>query len=161
MKTQNPDQGCERSGHGLNSYCFDTGDDRSNVQLQLTVLHTIWLRHHNQIAEVLSQINPHWSDEQLYQEARKIVGAMIQHITYNEFLPIVVGRHAMNKFGLNLVKYGYYHGYDPKINPGVRVEFQAAAFRFGHSIVPDTVDRYNKFHQKLGKICFLNFSLFF
>ncbi|KAH7642873.1 peroxidase-like [Dermatophagoides farinae] len=151
-KTKNPDQGCERSGRTSNSYCFDTGDTRSNVQLQLTVLHTIWLRHHNQIADVLSEINPHWSDEKLFQETRRIVSAMIQHITYNEFLPIVVGRQTMTKYGLNLQKFGYYHGYDAKINPGIRVEFQAAAFRFGHSIVPDTVDRFNKFHQKIDSV---------
>lgn len=153
-KVKNPDQGCERSGRTKNSYCFDTGDTRSNVQLQLTVLHTVWLRHHNQIADVLSEINPQWSDEKLFQETRRIVAAMIQHITYNEFLPIVVGRQTLTKYGLNLQKYGYYHGYDPKTNPGIRVEFQAAAFRFGHSIVPDTVDRFNKFHKKIGKKLF-------
>ncbi|KPM10364.1 oxidase/peroxidase-like protein, partial [Sarcoptes scabiei] len=118
-KTQNADNGCERTGHGSQSYCYDTGDDRSNVQIQLTVMHTVWLRHHNQIAEVLAEINPHWNDERIYQETRKIISAMIQHITYNEFLPIVVGRQAINKYGLNLAKYGYYHGYDSKINPGI------------------------------------------
>lgn len=46
---------------------------------------------------------------------------------------------------------GYYTGYDPKVNPGIRNAFQAAAFRFGHSLLTDTQDRYNKFHQKLGK----------
>ena len=64
--------------------CHNAGDDRNNEQFSLTTMHTIWVRHHNFIAEKLSIINPHWNDEKLYQEARKIVIAQIPHITYKE-----------------------------------------------------------------------------
>ena len=44
--------------------------------------HTLWVRQHNRLAKALSTLNPHWNDEQTFQEARRIVGSQMQHITY-------------------------------------------------------------------------------
>ena len=151
MKTGNPDRGCERTGRPRDLFCFEAGDRRANEQVPLTVLHTLFLREHNRVADYLAYQSAHASDEQLYQEARRIVIAQIQHITYNEFLPIILGDQIMRRYALNLSKSGYYKGYNDKLNAGVRLAFQAAAFRFGHSLVPDLVERHNKFHDKLGK----------
>lgn len=62
-----------------------------NEQIGLTAMHTIWLREHNRIASELKDLNPHWDGETLYQEARKIVGAEMQHITYAHWLPNILG----------------------------------------------------------------------
>ena len=61
------------------------GDSRANEQPGLTAFHTVWVREHNRLAKELSYLNPHWDDERLYQEARKINIAEMQHITYNEW----------------------------------------------------------------------------
>lgn len=58
--------------------CFMAGDSRSSEVTSLTAMHTLWLREHNRLARALKAINSHWSAETVYQEARKIVGALHQ-----------------------------------------------------------------------------------
>lgn len=64
------------------------------------ILHTVMLQEHNRIADILAQKNPAWSDTTLFLESRRAVTAQIQHITYNEFLPIVLGQQIANKESL-------------------------------------------------------------
>ena len=60
-----------------------SGDSRANEQPGLTAYHTVWVREHNRLAKELKYLNPHWNDERLYQEARKILIAKMQvQITY-------------------------------------------------------------------------------
>ena len=83
-----------------------------NQQPGLISLHTVWVREHNRLARRLAQVNPAWrgNDETLYQEARRIVVAMMQHVTYNEYLPEILGTANMNKYGLKPKSTGYYYG---------------------------------------------------
>ncbi|XP_055337618.1 peroxidase-like [Paramacrobiotus metropolitanus] len=123
--------------------CFKAGDDRCNVQLGLQTLHTVFMRHHNQLATTLQQLNPGWNDETLYQEARAIVAAQLQHITYTEWLPLLLGEEMMDRVGLRPQAFGRFSGYNISIHPGLINSFAAAAFRVGHAMVPSKFNRLN------------------
>lgn len=58
------------------------GDTRANENMGLMALHTLFLREHNRLARELKTLNPQWDGEKLYQEARKIIGALIQVPTF-------------------------------------------------------------------------------
>ena len=122
---------------------FVGGDVRANEHVALIVMHTIWLREHNRIVRELAELNPCWDDERLYQEGRKIVGAMMQVITYDEFLPLLFGEEAFNTF------IGSYTGYDPYTDVSIPNSFAAAAFRFGHSLVNPMFARLDEHYNAL------------
>ncbi|EMP30549.1 Myeloperoxidase, partial [Chelonia mydas] len=62
----------------MNIPCFKAGDARATENLGLTAIHTLFVREHNRLAIELKKLNPCWDGEKLYQEARKIIGAMTQ-----------------------------------------------------------------------------------
>ena len=134
--------------------CFLAGEFRVNEQVVLSVMHTLWFREHNRIARELARINPHWAgdDERLYQEARRIVGAIIQKITYLDYLPKILGQQVFD------IVIGQYKGYDPRINPGVANAFATAAYRYGHTLIRPFFDRLGSNYQNIaaGPLSLLN-----
>lgn len=102
------------------------GDQRSNENVLLTSMHTLFVREHNRLCDILVEENPSLSgkDEDIFQYARKIVGALEQQITYGEFLPIITGKCWSN-----------YNGYSENCNPGITIEFSTFAYRLGHTMV--------------------------
>ncbi|XP_043280345.1 peroxidase-like isoform X2 [Venturia canescens] len=131
----------------VSTKCFKAGDGRLSEQPALMSLHIIFLRLHNGIATKLAAINAHWNDEKLYQEARRIVGALVQLITYREYLPIVLGHDITRIYDLQIEKEGYYKNYDPSINPTIENTFSTAAYRFGHSLVQKNFIRVDGQHE--------------
>ncbi|VDI34281.1 Hypothetical predicted protein [Mytilus galloprovincialis] len=129
----NPAGMCLKLNH--NDVCQAAGDSRVDVVPNLGGNHILLMREHNRIADELAVINHHWDDERVFQETRKIIAAMIQHISYNEYLPGVIGPDAMTYYDLDLSPWGHDDPYDPDFNPSIRNAFAAAAFRFGHSQV--------------------------
>ncbi|KAL7641463.1 UNVERIFIED_CONTAM: hypothetical protein RMT77_007334 [Armadillidium vulgare] len=132
--------------------CFKAGDVRVNEQIQLTTMHTIWVRQHNLIVRKLSRQNRHWNDERLFQEGRRIIIAQIQHITYNEFLPILLGKKFMNLYGLFPLKHKYFEGYRDNVDATIANVFGTAAFRFGHTLVTDHFRLYDNDGKFKGKL---------
>ena len=110
---------------------FATGDVRGNENLELTVLETLFVRNHNLLARAFQGSHADWTDEQLFQAARKINIAQYQSIIYTEWLPSVFGQNALSA----------YRGYNPNVNPGIANEFSTVAFRFGHSMLSADIER--------------------
>lgn len=119
--------------------CFLTGDTRSSEHMLLATMHTLFVREHNRIARALRKLNPHWDGEKIYQETRKIIGAVLQKITYEDFLPIIIGKSLPS-----------YQGYNSKVNPDVLNSFSTAAFRFGHSLIRPSFDRLDANYNPTG-----------
>lgn len=112
------------------------------------------------------------------QETRHIVAAIVQHVTYTEFLPMLLGKETVQKYDLmpesevwsshvwvshtvawsgsslsNLWSFvqGYWNGYDPDADATVPSAFATAAFRFGHSLLPSVLERWSPNHVRIGQ----------
>ncbi len=101
------------------------GDIRSNEQIGLTAVHTLFLREHNRLAIEIAEQNPELNGDEIFDRARELVAVQMQVITYNEFLPILLGTTLLED----------YDGYDPTVDPGVSNEFANGAFRVGHTLL--------------------------
>jgi peroxidase len=104
---------------------FVAGDVRSNEQAYLTAMHTLWVREHNYHAGRLRQKHPMWDGDTVYEMARMIVAAELQVITYEEFVPLLIGEDAMPR----------YRGYRRDVKVDITNEFATAAFRVGHTLL--------------------------
>ena len=63
---------------------------------------------------------------------------------------MIMGKQGLHEHDLVLYTDGYYDGYNPQINPGAAQGFSTAAYRFGHSLLPSTVERWTPNHKFLG-----------
>jgi len=134
---------------GTGANLFLSGDIRANEQIGLTATHTLFVREHNRFAadlqgrldggeaaliakrdDALNNNVVSTESEFIYQSARKVVGAQIQRITYEEFLPILLGSSL-----------GGATTYDPNVDVAVTNEFSTASFRLGHSMLSPTLRR--------------------
>ena len=122
--------------------CFTAGEVRVNEQLGLLSMHIVWFREHNRIAEKLGELNPHWKADKVFQETRKIVAAQIQHITYDHWLPKILGPNGMQLLG-------NYQGYDENTDASIINSFATAALRIGHSLIFPTLRRLNSFFETI------------
>jgi hypothetical protein len=104
---------------GTPSRAVVAGDVRANENVALNAIQTLFAREHNRIVALLPSS---LSQSQKFDIARRIVGAEIQRITYEEFLP------AMG------IKLSNYRGYDANVDPTLTNEFATTAFR-AHSMV--------------------------
>uniref|UniRef100_A0A1I7XPE8 Animal hem peroxidase n=1 Tax=Heterorhabditis bacteriophora TaxID=37862 RepID=A0A1I7XPE8_HETBA len=158
------------------------GDSRATIFLGLAAMHTTFLRLHNNLAAALMNMNRHWNQDRVFQETRKIVGSIIQVITYQEFLPALIGPfHARlvppyrKSDAVKTPSRGTNHLYctslsticclqaslilsnlyDANVNPAVINEFAGAAYRL-HGMIQETYPLIGSNFESRGQVPFLN-----
>lgn len=129
---------------------FLAGDIRVQENPDLTALQTLFVREHNRKVDALALSHPGWSGDQLYDQARAIVTAEIERITYREFLPHLLGAQTP----------AAYRGYSAAVDPRLSEEFAGAAFRFGHSIVSANLEKVDEHGNLLGAAVSLKDAFF-
>ncbi len=115
-------------GVDTDDYLLTSGDPRVNENINLAMMHTLWVREHNRILDVV--YNGEATDE-AFQKARRLNIALYQQVIYEEYLPALLGED------INAHFVGAYGGYKPWVKPETSMVFATAAFRYGHSAIAD------------------------
>lgn len=142
------EDGLENAQSANNRALFIAGDIRANEHAVLTSLHTLFVREHNRLCLEILAHDPtlHGKDETIYQQARKIIGGQMQAITYQEFLPALLGADALSQ----------YNGYKSDVNAGINNVFSTAAYRLGHSMLSSRLKLGDGFRTILLRQAFFN-----
>jgi Ca2+-binding RTX toxin-like protein len=133
---------------------FICGDGRCNENIALSSIHQIFHSEHDRLVDYIKNVlttdtspsgiaalpewqlptsqNPGgWNGERLFQAARFVTEMEYQHLVFEEFARKV--QPAIRPF----------HVYVPDVSPAIEAEFAHAVYRFGHSMLDDTVARTN------------------
>ncbi|MCU1637069.1 MAG: heme peroxidase, partial [Cryobacterium sp.] len=132
---------------------FAAGDGRVNENIGLTAIHQVFHSEHDRLADEFKQTLANdtsvkglaalsewklatgaggWNGERLFQAARFVTEMEYQHIVFEDF-----GR----KIQPAIDPFRVYH---TDLNPAVTAEFAHAVYRFGHSMLTDTISRTNE-----------------
>jgi Ca2+-binding RTX toxin-like protein len=146
---------------------FITGDGRGNENIGLTAVHTIFHAEHNRLVQAIKDevsailatdgvsafVNgwvlagadlsdgiqeDEWNGERLFQAARAFTEMQYQHLVFEEFARKI--QPSIDIF-INI---------DMTINPAIFAEFAHVVYRFGHSMLTETVDRYDANFNVVG-----------
>lgn len=113
----------------MDTVCYRSGDSRVNVNLYVTSLYTLFMRLHNRLARNSKNENPAWSDQQLFETARKINIGIYQKIIYEEWLKVVLGPEGAARINSDASE-------GNGVGESVSNEFATAGIRFYYSMMP-------------------------
>jgi Ca2+-binding RTX toxin-like protein len=138
---------------------FITGDGRGNENIGLTAVHFVFHAEHNRLVEHIKDVvlasndadfiaqwqlpDGTWNGERLFQAARFGTEMQYQHLVFEEF-----ARKVQPQVDVFL---GEGQGYDSTINPAIVAEFAHVVYRFGHSMLTETIDRYDANFAVVGE----------
>lgn len=136
-------------GAGLIAFLQDgtavAGDIRAGENVALTAMHALFAREHNRLVDEIAAQRG-WTDptadqsEALYDAARAQVEAIMQAVTFNDWLPKLVGEGAI----------AAYSGYESDVDPSIAAEFSTAVFRVGHTLLSSTLARIDETGAEIG-----------
>lgn len=112
---------------------FVAGDGRVNENFALTSIHTIWARNHNFHVETLLASGFQGTAEEVFQAAKMVNEAEYQRVVFDEYLDTLIG-------GIRSPGTHGFEEYNPNVDSGISHEFAAAVFRFGHSLIGQTME---------------------
>ena len=158
----NPGNGDTEYDNELLDAHFIAGDGRANENIGLTAVHHVFHAEHNRLVEHtkeavlatndLAFINEWlstdlaalptpaqiatlaWDGERLFQAAKFGTEMQYQHLVFEEF-----ARKIQPNINVFLVP----DGFDTTIDPSIVAEFAHVVYRFGHSMLTETIDRYD------------------
>jgi Animal haem peroxidase len=113
-----------------------TGDPRQDENLIIAQLHVAFLKFHNRVMDELctdkdKSAGP--AEATCFEQARRLVTWNYQYIVFNDYLETLISPDVFTD-----LKRRYESGSQPKPDHfRIPIEFSAAAFRFGHSMVRD------------------------
>ena len=134
---------------------FIAGDGRVNENIGLSTIHQVFHSEHDRLIDdikntlttdtsasgitALAQWKrvagaDGWNGERLFQAARFVTEMEYQHLVFEEFARKV--QPAINPFEPFAFT-------QPDLNPAIRAEFAHAVYRFGHSMLTETISRTN------------------
>ncbi|QNI02547.1 heme peroxidase [Halomonas sp. SH5A2] len=155
----NRGQNTEYDDELLNAH-YITGDGRGNENIGLTAIHHIFHSEHNRLAEQVKEVvlesgdldflnqwlsgaeltswpseseNLSWDGERIFQAARFTTEMEYQHLVFEEF-----ARKIQPDIDIFNIQIG---NVSSELNPVIFSEFAHVVYRFGHSMLNETVDR--------------------
>ncbi|KAJ3113619.1 hypothetical protein HDU96_003150 [Phlyctochytrium bullatum] len=103
---------------------FAFGKDNANITPQIITIQILMMREHNRKAREIKAATPNLTDEEIFQKARRWVISAIQKITFDQYLPTILGSPLPP-----------YAGYNASLPPLVETFFPAVALRYGHAAI--------------------------
>jgi len=107
-----------------------SGDSRTNKTPPLHAFHALFVLEHNRQCSVLRNANSTFSEDLLFNLARRKTIGQYQKIATREYLGALLGEPLAP-----------YTGYKPDVTPALDVFFGASAYRYGHAVLRKVIPR--------------------
>jgi hypothetical protein len=104
-------------------------DPRNDENLMIAGLQAAIIKFHNRAVDLVRDRDRRLGSDEVFEQARQLTTWHYQWMIVHEFLPLFIGQSMVNDIRRNGRRY-----YRPQVGY-IPIEFQGAAYRFGHSMV--------------------------